>query len=384
MPRPCVSDSILDAELGRFLLEKVILLVFVTDRGGTIVHTNLYAESLCGRPLAGCHLSEVIVDFSGNFSLDAALNESAPKMWGVTTASGLPQTFHFRFLDQGSRLVAVGEYNYRDSSLLEARLIQLSQEVSNTNRELQKKTAELRRLDEMKNRWIGIAAHDLRGPIGAIHSFSEELCQDATTVRSPDESEILSAIRDSSGFMLALIDDLLGVATLESSEMRLNRELSDLNQIVAACVKLNRPLADRKAIGLEVQHDATFTAVALDRMKIQQVINNLISNAVKFSHPDSTVVITVAAEGTNALLSVEDHGQGIPAAELGLLFKPFSRSSVRPTAGESGTGLGLFIVKQIVEAHSGTIWVDTEVGTGTTFRLSLPLLDNPTNTGAES
>jgi len=368
-----VSDGSLEAALGGFLLARASVLVFVTDRGGTVQQANGYAEALCGRELTGCNLSEVIIDFSGSFSLETALNEEAPRMWSVTTVSGLPQTFTFHFLDQGSRVVSIGEHNHRDSNLLEEQLVQLNQEVSNTNRELQKKTAELGRLNEMKNRLIGVAAHDLRNPIGAIHSLSEHLHQDATTPRNDEELEILSAIHDSSGFMLALIDDLLSVATLESGEMRLKRETTELNQIVATSVKLHRPAADRKSVALEAKHNATFTAVSLDRMKIQQVLNNLISNAVKFSQPESAVVVTVAGDDNNAVVSVEDQGPGIPEADLGKLFKPFSRTSVTATDGESSTGLGLFIVKRVVEAHRGTIWVETEPGRGSAFRFSLPL-----------
>ncbi len=368
-----MSDNTLESALGRFALHEASLLVFLTDKGGKILQANPYAESLCGRTLTGCSLADIVLDFTGSFSLEAALAESGSRMWSIATASGLPETFYFHLLEHGSQVVLVGEYNYRDSSLLETRLVALNQEVSNTNRELQKKTAELGRLNEMKNRLIGMAAHDLRNPIGAIHHLSADLSQDTDTSRSDEEVEILSLIHDSSGFMLSLIDDLLSVATLESHEMQLNRKPTDLNRLVAKSMKLNRPSADRKSVTLELRNNATFAEVELDRMKIQQVLNNLISNAVKFSHHDTTVIVTVAADNTNAVVSVKDQGPGIPHADLGELFKPFARTSVQPTDGEKSTGLGLFIVKQIVEAHGGTILVETEVGTGTTFRFLLPL-----------
>lgn len=379
-----MSDSAVESELGRYVLRDASLLVFITDTDGTILEANSYAESLCGMQLGGVSITEVMVNSPGSFSLESAHNQEGPHLWSVSTASGLPQTFSFHLIDQGSQVIFIGEHNHRDSNLLETRLVQLNQEVSNSNRELQKKSAELARLNEMKNRLIGTAAHDLRNPIGAIHHLSADLSQDTATLRSDEEAEILSLIHDSSGFMLSLIDDLLSVATLESSVMQLNREPTDLNRIVATCMKLNQPAADRKSVVIELKNTAAFPEVDLDRMKIQQVLNNLISNAVKFSPHGSTVVVTVAADNANAVVSVEDQGPGVPQAELGKLFKPFSRTSVQPTDGEKSTGLGLFIVKQIVEAHGGTISVDTEVGTGAAFRFSLPLSELSATSEARS
>ncbi|MEO8450317.1 MAG: ATP-binding protein, partial [Gemmatimonadota bacterium] len=103
-----------------------------------------------------------------------------------------------------------------------------------------------------------------------------------------------------------------------------------------------------------------------------QVLNNLISNAIKFSHAGTTVDVRLAREPGSAVVSVQDHGQGIPAAELGRLFQPFSTASVRGTAGETSTGLGLAIVRRIVEGHGGIIGVESEVGRGSTFTFTLP------------
>jgi signal transduction histidine kinase len=109
--------------------------------------------------------------------------------------------------------------------------------------------------------------------------------------------------------------------------------------------------------------------------KLEQVLNNLISNAVKFSYPQSAVEISVTVEGARVILAVRDHGQGIPAAELDRLFKPFSRTSVKSTAGEHSTGLGLSITRKIVVEHGGDIWVESAVGQGSTFYAALPIAD---------
>ena len=112
--------------------------------------------------------------------------------------------------------------------------------------------------------------------------------------------------------------------------------------------------------------------VRMDAFKIEQVLNNLIQNAVKFSHPDKTIDVRTEKKGGMIVVSVKDEGQGIPADELDKLFLPFQRTSVRSTGGEPSTGLGLAIVKRIVEGHGGKIWVESKPGVGSTFHFSIP------------
>ena len=111
----------------------------------------------------------------------------------------------------------------------------------------------------------------------------------------------------------------------------------------------------------------------LDPVKIEQVLNNLISNAVKFSHPGSQVLIALEEKADRVVLSARDEGQGIPVEEFDRLFQWFGRTSVRGTEGERSTGLGLAIARRIVEGHQGRIWVDSEVSRGSTFHVSLPI-----------
>ncbi|MFO8063695.1 MAG: histidine kinase dimerization/phospho-acceptor domain-containing protein, partial [Spirochaetia bacterium] len=211
-----MPDTALESTLSQFVLERACLLVFVTNRQGHILQANQYAENVTGRELAGGTLSDVIVDFAGKFTLEPLREEETPSMWSVTTTTGLPKTFNFHFIDHGERVISIGEHNHRDSEVLEANLIHLNREVGNMNRDLQKRTAELERLHEEKNRFIGIAAHDLRNPIGAIHSLTDHLYRSSSASHTDEELEILSTIHESSGFMLTLIDELLSIATIES------------------------------------------------------------------------------------------------------------------------------------------------------------------------
>jgi signal transduction histidine kinase len=136
---------------------------------------------------------------------------------------------------------------------------------------------------------------------------------------------------------------------------------------------LNRVLATRKHITVEVDAPRALPPIPLDAGKIEQVLNNLISNAVKFSHRGTRVRVRLACAPEAVTVGVLDQGQGIPAADLTKLFQPFSKTSVQTTAGEQSTGLGLAIVRRIVEGHGGRIWVESEVGRGSEFSFTLPV-----------
>lgn len=173
--------------------------------------------------------------------------------------------------------------------------------------------------------------------------------------------------------MLRLVDDLLDIAKIESGKLELDLQPADLVTLVDRSVILNRVLAERKQIELYFASDDGIPTVMLDVSKIEQVLNNLINNAIKFSYPESTIQVCVARAEDRVVISVADQGQGIPADERETLFQPFVRTSVRSTQGEKSTGLGLAIVKSIASGHGGEIWVESEVGHGTTFYVALPV-----------
>jgi two-component system sensor histidine kinase/response regulator len=159
--------------------------------------------------------------------------------------------------------------------------------------------------------------------------------------------------------------------------LRLNRTPADLGKLVEHNVSLNALLAQRKNIAVTLRIEGELPALSLDEGKIVQVLNNLISNATKFSQPGTSITVHVAAENAEVRITVRDQGLGIPEDERGKLFQPFGKTSVRSTGGEVSTGLGLAIVRKIVEGHGGRIWVESEVGVGSAFIFTLPLCKLP-------
>lgn len=242
-----------------------------------------------------------------------------------------------------------------------------------SQRQLLDRNTALESLNEQKNRLLGMAAHDLRNPLGVILNYSEFLEAEAFPVLDESQREFVSTIKATSEFMLGLINDLLDVTTIESGQLRLECGPADLNEITSRNVALNRVLAQQKGIRLDIEHADDVPKMRIDRRKIEQVLNNLIGNAVKYSHRGTCITITITRDKNHVTVKVTDQGQGIPKDDLPKLFKAFGRANVKATAGEQSTGLGLAIAHKIVEGHGGKMSVESEVGKGSSFSFQLPL-----------
>ena len=257
-----------------------------------------------------------------------------------------------------------------DVQRLFEQLMATNNEMAVLHRELTQKTRALEDARKLNNEFLGMAAHDLRNPLHVIGGMSKVLLRSKNV--SDMERKLLQSIFESSGFMRRLVDDLLQVSELDAGELRLNRELFLMQDLIAERVDLQRPIAAEKHITLSTRCLKPLPAVNGDRMRLSQVIDNLLSNAIKYSGADTTVTVTARASHGVVRVSVGDEGQGIAPEELGKLFRPFGVTSARATGGEKSTGLGLLIVKRIAEAHGGTVRVRSRVGVGTTFHLSVP------------
>ena len=254
------------------------------------------------------------------------------------------------------------------------RMMQLNNELSTVQRELTRKNLELQRSNRFKNQFVGMAAHDLRSPIGAIRSFSSLLLDDEIPVPPAQAREFLERIHTSSEFMLALINDLLDISTIESGHLILDAKEIDCVSIVRSNVELHRLLAEEKRISMTLEIRGVVPKITADARKLEQVLQNLLGNAVKFSSFDTTVFVTVSPHDDGVLIVVADEGPGISEEEIRDLFKPFQRATPRGTAGERSTGLGLAIAKRVVDGHGGRLWCESIIGKGSTFSAWLPAM----------
>jgi len=241
------------------------------------------------------------------------------------------------------------------------------------HRQLEQKNVQLEKLNREKNHFLSIAAHDLRNPLATIYTAADLITEELKDKTSSETKEFLEMIKHSSKFMRSLIEELLDVSAIDSGKISIHLEPVNLTDLIRNNVSLNRVIAGRKEITVEYRTEDNLPVLQLDRQKIEQVLNNLISNAIKYSFPKSKVEILSRCENNNFIISVSDEGQGIPPAEMNKLFKPFSRTSAKTTSGESSTGLGLVIVRKIIEAHNGRVWAESRVNKGSTFSFSLPV-----------
>jgi two-component system, sensor histidine kinase len=228
-------------------------------------------------------------------------------------------------------------------------------------------------LNQQLNEFLGMAAHDLRNPLAAMQGFSKLLLAAAPGRFSPEQQrQLLERIQSSSDFMLRLVNDLLDISKIESGKLTLDLQPVNLREIVQSTVEVNRIFASDKKITINFEPDSEAHRVWIDAHKMEQVVTNLLTNAIKYSHPNTTITITLRQDADVVVLSVTDQGVGIAPDELHKLFTPFGVTSVKATAGEKSTGLGLVIVKKIVEGHQGSLGVDSTVGVGSTFSVILP------------
>jgi len=233
--------------------------------------------------------------------------------------------------------------------------------------------AQLSKANAAKNRFLGMAAHDLRNPLASIRGLSEFLREGAVGPLTPGQIDLINTIHSASQSMLDLVNELLDVATIEAGELKIHYGPHDLAELISKSVAMTNIEAAKKKTVVTFDTHGEAPILMLDGAKMTQVIDNLLSNAVKYSPPGSSVTATIQFDSTRGTygFAVQDQGPGIPDGERDKLFKDFGRLSIQPTGGEKSTGLGLAICRKIVEAHGGTITAKNLTTHGCEFRVFL-------------
>lgn len=239
--------------------------------------------------------------------------------------------------------------------------------------QLAAKNVELEELNERKNRFLGMAAHDLRSPLTVIDGYAGLLGTGKLGEVTKEQVQYLRRISKSARFMRGLVDELLDISAIEAGSLVLHRQPEDLERLVQEALGIQRMIADHKSIIIKLSATGSLPPLVLDASKVEQVVHNLVSNAVKYSESGTTVRVTISEGDGVARLVVLDEGQGIPESELEHVFEPFRRTSSKPTGGETSTGLGLAIARRIVTAHGGTLVATSEQGRGSEFTMTLPM-----------
>jgi signal transduction histidine kinase len=227
-----------------------------------------------------------------------------------------------------------------------------------------------RELDRMRDAFVATVSHELRTPLTSISGFLEML-QDEEEGLGESGRRYLEVIRRSTDRLHGLVEDLLLVAQIEARRVELQLDAVDLAELASRAIEAVRPVAEDKQVKLEVVADHP-PAIVADVRRITQVVDNLVSNAVKFTNDGGSVTVSVEADGGSVRLVVADTGIGIPAEEQGQVFSRFFRSSTAARRAIPGTGLGLAISRALVEQHGGTISFVSREGEGTQVTVLLP------------
>jgi signal transduction histidine kinase len=263
----------------------------------------------------------------------------------------------------------------KDHKLVKLQKKQIEEQTLNIeakNRELEQRNKALITLDNEKNNLIKILAHDLKTPINHIEGMAQLLTLDSS-ISKEDKAEMLNHILNASKRLSKMITNILDIDALENNRFKILKENTDIGKLVNHVVSSFKLQALNKQISILVStpHQNKPMFCLTDQVVLTEILENLISNAIKFSNSGSQITVSYKEEGKSILISVKDNGQGISNIEMIKLFSKYPNISSKPTGGEKSIGLGLSIVKKYVELLGGSVWCESELGVGSTFFVML-------------
>lgn len=276
-------------------------------------------------------------------------------------------------LEENQRLREERDLLRRRLAELEEGFARSNQEVFEMNEALVQMNARLSELDRMKDTFLSMITHELRTPMTAMIGLAENLEAGVYGPLNETQTENLRKIIESGGRLRQLVNDLLDLSKMESGAMRLQREPLDPRTLVEAVIYQLESLAEAGAVKLINRVGYDLPEVDCDGQRIEQVLTNLISNALKFTPPEGTVTITATTHDQFVVFTVTDTGCGIPPESQAHIFDKFIQLHPNRDDRTKGTGLGLAIVRHLVELHGGTVGVTSEVGQGSRFSFTLPI-----------
>ena len=270
------------------------------------------------------------------------------------------------------------DYLLKDENIQDTLMVSVDKVLEKHNLKLQNakllqdlvvKNEELLKLNQLKNKFLGMASHDLRNPLCNIIGMSEILLEISNAT---DARQWITNINTVSNQMMTMLNDLLDISMIEQDKLVIKYAKKSLNQVIEQGIQTNKMTARKKNIRIHAELQA-ISVFQFDADKIVQVFDNLVSNAIKYSPIDSDIYVYLSRQKERVKVSIKDAGPGISQEDQGKLFGEFQRLSAQPTNGEKSTGLGLAIVKKIITLHQGELIVDSKLGQGSTFSFIIPL-----------
>jgi two-component system, NtrC family, sensor kinase len=253
------------------------------------------------------------------------------------------------------------------------RLNEYAHALEDSNLELQRAKERAEQESRFKSKFLAGMSHELRTPLNAIIGFTELLQAEVPGALGERQKQYVDHVLTSGRHLLSLINEVLDLSKIEAGRVELSRQWTILADVVESVRGVVKPLADKRAIHLDVSLPAELPQLFVDPVRIKQVLYNLLSNAIKFTPQRGSVSLTAAPVGSLLQVSCRDTGAGIRGEDLPRLFREFERIHTAGAEKADGTGLGLALSKRLVELHGGSIWAESEPGKGSTFAFTLPL-----------
>lgn len=351
--------AILDHSPATIYLKNTDLKYSYVNLNATIEHGKT-TEEILGKSVFDFHPLELAETLD---KIDRSILETGEKFESIQTLSNAAgETKHITMLKVPLKIEGKVEgiigitYDITDITLLK--------------KQLEEQNTQLKSLLKERNLFMGMVVHDLRNPIGSIMSISEIIEGESN---NETVIELTKLIQEASSSMLTLVDNLLDISEIESGNLSLHKNKIDYTTLAGQIIDLNQFIGDKKNISIEKIFEISGQTIEIDKSKIEQVLNNLLGNAIKFSHSGTKIQVRISIENNHIVTKVIDQGQGIKANEIDNIFQYFKKTSTVPTNREHSHGLGLAIAKKIVEGHGGKISVESELEKGSTFTFTLPI-----------
>lgn len=336
--------------------------VLVCDRDGCIVLSNPAASRMLKAPEA---------DLLGNYlhqcNLPHELSQTIEESLRIKEASYTSVSQELSLGESGELFLRAHTAPVRSDTGEIMGAVTILQDISH-----------LKELDKMKSEFIAMVAHELRAPIAAIEQQLTVILNRMAGEVTEKQEQLLSRAKKRTKGLLDLIKDLLDLSKIEAGKMVQYKEPLHLQEVIQRVVELMKTEAENKKIDLQLNIPSPISWIHADRNSMEGIFTNLISNAIKYTPEGGKVWVTLSEEGQFVKASVSDTGIGIKKEDIPRIFDKFYRVKTTETRQIVGTGLGLSIVKSIVDAHLGSITIESEEGKGTTFTVFLPKESSPT------
>ena len=362
--------------------ERVVVATVGDD--GRITSASPALERLAGKPLRGSRGEELVPpaqrEALRRFVCEASGEWRSSLIALAPNEDGVPRDYRLSVVRTPAQVVLVAEPLLSDVSVLNDELLSLNAELITVQREIRRRSDELaeqnerlRELDRLKDEFVSLVSHEFRTPLTSVRGYLDLLLEDADAF-DPKQRRFLDVLDRNVRRLLRLVDDLLFVAQFDAGRLELALDDHvDLARVIQESAEAARPLAEEKGLRLTLRTGPTVLLRA-DRARLAQLMDNLLTNAIKFTPTGGDVAVDVRGGGGGAVVEVSDTGIGIPDQERERVFERFFRTARATRRAIPGSGLGLAVAKAIVESHGGTITVHGAERAGSSFRVELPAM----------